>query len=199
MRSGAIQMPTSFRILISCLAILASTGDCLAQRFTVQQPVISQFGASTTVSVPDRGAAFLGGVSRQGFSRYSTGPFHPGSSIGRFTESRGASVSVYVHDFEELERQLLAGDSSSQRIPYRNVAPPRIGNGLRRTRPQSRANNLVAGQGQETNDLARDTAARAETSAEPPPTSITDTDYGRARMARRRNLDRALYGTRSYK
>ena len=100
-----------------CLAagIFVGAGqDAFAQFGTVQQPVVGRFGVSTTVSVPDRGRAHLGSVSRAGDSRKSFGPLGLGSSRGLFREHSGTSVGVTIHDFEETDRRLLG---KSRRYP----------------------------------------------------------------------------------
>lgn len=194
-------MAKCFQLLVGCLSVLAIMSDCSAQQLTVQQPVVGRFGIQTTVSVPDRGTALLGRVGRQGFSRYSTGPFRSGSSVGRFTEHRGASVSVYIHDFEELERQLLASSPRTQLPPDRlsgrsfRLRDPRL-----RQLPSKSATALTgisiresAGAGIPSN------SHRSTNSTGPAKTSIADTAYGRERMARRRNLDRMLQRVRNYR
>ena len=76
---------------------------------TVQLPTFSMFGVDTTVSVPDSGSTYLGGVDRA-------------SSDGNQLAARGAvwqplhrqpaeassmRVSAYVHDFQAMDEQLL--------------------------------------------------------------------------------------------
>lgn len=82
-----------------------------AQRATIQQPVVSTFGVNTTVSVPDRGRAHLGSLSRAGESRKAFGPFVRGSSRGSFRDHSSTSVGVRIHDFEEMDRRLLGRTS----------------------------------------------------------------------------------------
>lgn len=196
-------MKSYFQLLTGCLIVLATVDECSAQRLTVQQPVISRFGVQTTISVPDRGTALLGSVSRQGFSRYSTGPFRSGSSVGRFSEHQGASVSVYIHDFEELERQLLASSPVGQQTPQRlNVrTSERLPSRLTRhgAAPAESVSGISIGPTADTNASARLNNVRSTTAASAEKTSIADTAYGRARMSRRRNLERALYRVRSYR
>lgn len=167
-------MPHSFKIAAGCFLVAIATDSVCAQRLTVQQPVVSRFGVQTTVSVPDRGSVLLGSVSRAGVSRYSTGPFRSGSSVGRFTQHSRASVSVYIHDFEELERQLLA-NSHVSRAPV----------GQRSLLQQSRYSQPAIPGG--TTPSSTDRTA----------TSIAETAYGQARIARMRNLNKARAGLRS--
>jgi len=78
-----------------------------AQQITLQQPVVEQFGVMTTVSVPDRGRASLGGIKRGASSRIRQGPLPWGTSTGWEYSGSDLSVSVWIHDFEELDRQAL--------------------------------------------------------------------------------------------
>lgn len=79
---------------------------------TVQQPVVSNVGVSTTVSVPDRGTALLGGVSRSAATRSRYG-FWPrvGSSIGRTASSANITASVRIHDLRAMDEYLLGLDT----------------------------------------------------------------------------------------
>jgi hypothetical protein len=98
------------------LAALFFTSSAHAQ--VVQLPTFRFFGLSTTVSVPDRGSAYLGGVSRSAMSRSErgvpilsrvpvAGRAFGNRAIASHTETSGASVSAYIHDFEAMEDELL--------------------------------------------------------------------------------------------
>jgi hypothetical protein len=89
------------------LALMLSAETATAQNLTVQQPVFSNFSVSTTVSVPDRGGAYLGGVSRAGSSRRSFGPLRSGSSFGLFRDHSAASAHVTIHDMRAMDEFLL--------------------------------------------------------------------------------------------
>lgn len=77
------------------------------QAVIVQQPVVNTFSVGTSVSVPDRGEVFLGGVERVSES----------SSVSGFPRRRGAytrsasaslmSVRVFIHDFEAMDAAVL--------------------------------------------------------------------------------------------
>jgi hypothetical protein len=97
----------------------------------VQLPTFRFFGLSTTVSVPDRGSAYLGGVSRSAMSRSENGvpivghvPFagraFGNRAIAGRTETSGASVSAYIHDFGAMEEEL--GQAATV---ARHTRPPR--------------------------------------------------------------------------
>jgi hypothetical protein len=101
---------------------------------TVQLPTFSFFGVRTTVSVPDRGRVFMGGVNRAASGRNEFGtpllPFR-NRSIGMDRSASSTWMSVYVHDFEAMDKQLrgqatAAGVSTLQtsRLPAR--APQQI-------------------------------------------------------------------------
>lgn len=101
----------------ACGFWLAIVGDLSAQNLTVQQPVFGVTSAATTVSVPDRGRAYIGGVSRGATSRNSYGgPFRSGTNSGSEFSHQSMTASVFIHDFDELDRQALAiaGDAGSR-------------------------------------------------------------------------------------
>ncbi len=99
------------RSLPTLLLIAAAwpSASVRAQALTVQQPVFSNFSVNTTVLVPDRGGAFLGGVKRAGESRsvYGPWPLRVGSSRGMFREASNMSAHVWIHDSEAMDRMLL--------------------------------------------------------------------------------------------
>lgn len=100
-------------LLPAALVLILSPQAGQAQ-LTVQQPVFGVTSVATTVSVPDRGRAHLGSISRARDSRTSFGPFRPGTNIGLDREHSGMSVGVYIHDFEAMDRYLLnQGNSGS--------------------------------------------------------------------------------------
>lgn len=84
---------------------------CLPEKgfgqFAVQQPVFGVNSVSTTVSVPDRGRAHLGSISRARDSRTHFGPLRPGTNTGLDREHSGISAGVYIHDFEAMDQYLL--------------------------------------------------------------------------------------------
>ncbi len=103
--------------IIVCLAIVATTNSVQAQ--VVQLPTFRSFSVSTTVSVPDRGAAYLGGVTRGNWSSSSHGV--PGLShvpgAGRLFKNRSIASSVSsshgyasatIIDHAEMDRMVLA-------------------------------------------------------------------------------------------
>lgn len=96
------------------IAILSSVITLHAQDRAVQQPVVRQFGVGSSVSVPDRGRALLGGVSRGATStKRFGGPFRSGTNTGREFSNSSVSVSVYIHDFEAMDAALLNAAEAS--------------------------------------------------------------------------------------
>ena len=103
---------------------LAAFSDAVsAQNGTVQQPVFRRFSVGTTVSVPDRGGAFLGRVARAAESRSRFGPLRSGTSTGLFREHFGASAHVRIHDLRETDQRLLRQGVRSARIPTGRPLP----------------------------------------------------------------------------
>ena len=100
-------------LTIFAVTLISFTGgnSCDAQ-ITLQQPIFSQFSISTTVSVPDRGWAHLGGVKRAFSSRSQHGFFRPGSSIGHERMYSGMSAGVTIIDLGEMDRMILGYDPS---------------------------------------------------------------------------------------
>jgi len=98
------------------LAIAWVAEAALAQSTTVQLPTYRSFAVGTAVSVPDRGSVYLGGVNRaqSGMNEFGS-PLSPfrNRAFGSQRSASGVSVSVYIHDFEELERELLSRSGGS--------------------------------------------------------------------------------------
>jgi len=100
--------------------MFAFGGSALAQQqaTAVQLPTYSFFGLNTTVSVPDRGAAYLGGIKRAASGRNEFGvpmlgklPFFgrpfANRSIGMERSASHMHVTATIHDFEAMEEALL--------------------------------------------------------------------------------------------
>lgn len=108
---------TSFAPSLCCLALAGLATTSQAQ--VVQLPTFRTFSISTTVAVPDRGAAYLGGVTRGSWGSSSRGV--PGLSqvpgLNRAFTNRGYASSVSsshayatatIIDHAELDRMVLA-------------------------------------------------------------------------------------------
>lgn len=89
-------------------AMLCGGASAFAQSIVVQQPVVDLFSVSTVVTVPDRGSAFLGGISAARDQRVRWGFGPPGSSLGMERSHSGAWASVFIHDLEGMDAALLA-------------------------------------------------------------------------------------------
>ncbi|QDV51593.1 hypothetical protein Enr17x_36490 [Gimesia fumaroli] len=89
------------------IGVAAQCQQAQAQVLRIQQPIVQQFSADTTLSVPDRGSALIGGFSSGAIRSRQTGPFRRGSNYGHAFQSSTSSVSVYIHDFEAMDRMLL--------------------------------------------------------------------------------------------
>lgn len=85
----------------------------------IQLPSVGQTTAGTSVSVPDGGRALIGGTSRSvsSYSPRSTLPFGRGPvslnplfgspNFGRSTSGGSLSVSVHIHNLQEMDRAIL--------------------------------------------------------------------------------------------
>jgi hypothetical protein len=106
------------RVLLTVLAVSLWIEARQASAQVVQLPTFNFFGISTTVSVPDSGGAYLGGVSSSSMSRLERGlpgfgrmpfagrPFGDRAIAGR-TVASGVSISATIHDFEAMDEALL--------------------------------------------------------------------------------------------
>lgn len=107
-------------LLVIAAAILVSAGRVRGQgpqpqipafqpATTVQLPTFSVFTVQTTVSVPDGGGSYLGGLS-QGASGSNSRGFGPlrNRASGSSRAASGVSVSATIIDHEEIDRAILA-------------------------------------------------------------------------------------------
>ena len=76
---------------------------------TVQLPSFSVFTVQTSVSVPDGGGAYLGGLKSgaSSSSRYGIGPLR-NRGLGSTRSASGMSVSATIIDHDEIDRAILA-------------------------------------------------------------------------------------------
>lgn len=104
-------MKALYAFLIGIVAAVIP-GVVVAQQqpTTVQLPTYSYFSVGTTVSVPDRGSTYLGGVNRasSGMNEFGV-PLMPfrNRSIGSERSASNMRVSAYIHDFEAMEEAIL--------------------------------------------------------------------------------------------
>jgi hypothetical protein len=152
-------------------------GAAFAHAQVVQLPTYQVFSVGTTVSIPDRGAAYLGGVTRGGWSSSSRGV--PGLSqipgVNRLFTNRGIGSSVSsshayatatIIDHAEMDRMVLAeaaarrgevivATETDHRAAY-------LSEHVARTPKATEAMSLVAHRAESPNPAARIAAARAE-------------------------------------
>jgi len=110
---------TGCSMIICLMAVHIETAE--AQAVRIQQPIVQQFSMGTTLTVPDRGSALLGGIRSGAIHSRQSGPFRSGSRYGHSFQSSTSSVGVYIHDFEAMDQMLL---NSAPRIlrDSRNVS-----------------------------------------------------------------------------
>src|SRR4051812_20787869 len=96
------------------LAFSAALGQQPAT--TVQLPSFSVFTVQTSVSVPDRGAAYLGGLNSgaSSSSRFGNGPLS-NRGLGTSRTASGVSVSATIIDHDEIDRALLVEAAAKRR------------------------------------------------------------------------------------
>jgi hypothetical protein len=86
-------------------------------------PTFSVFTVQTTVSVPDRGGAYLGGISR-GRDAAATRGFGPLALRGLGSErgASGASVHATIIDHRERDAAVLAAVATKRMSPDKSLA-----------------------------------------------------------------------------
>ncbi|MBS0204605.1 MAG: hypothetical protein JSS49_17005 [Planctomycetes bacterium] len=93
---------------VSLIAIaLIGSSSALHAQLTVQQPVVGTTGVATSVSVPDRGSTFLGGVSSAQSFRNSYGPLRTGTGRGYGLSGGSMSAHVYIIDLHAMDEAIL--------------------------------------------------------------------------------------------
>ena len=78
---------------------------------TVQLPTFHYFGTSTTVLVPDRGAAYNGGINRSSYNSRSRGvPLMPWANraISRGAAAANTTTHAWIHDHQAMDEMLLS-------------------------------------------------------------------------------------------
>ena len=141
------------KVRLACLALGllgVAAGEVLAQPgLTVQLPTRKSFSVGTTVSVPDRGQVLLGGINRSSTGRNEFGVPMLGKvpylnrlfnnrSIGGSLSSSNVHATVFIHDFEAMEEDLLSRPTSTRRLSSLGPRRPRssaIAGGLQPRNP----------------------------------------------------------------
>lgn len=123
------------RALFSAVAITISVGIAsTASAQVVQLPTFGTFSVGTTVNVPDRGGALLGGVTRGASASIERGVPGLGNvpyagrlfrnrAIGTTRSPSTVSVHAYIIDFEAMDKALLA---EAERIREARQNDPRF-------------------------------------------------------------------------
>lgn len=104
-----------FRATVFAAALCLLLPSARAQNVAVQQPVLQDFSASTSVSVPDRGTALLGGVSSGAAGRTASGlgPFRNRDARGQGYTGSNVTTSVQILDLRAMDEALLATATTS--------------------------------------------------------------------------------------
>lgn len=117
----------ALRWLLSLVLFVLVASPVAAQN-AVQLPTLSSFRTGTTVSVPDRGSVYTGGVNRAADGRNEFGaPLLPfgNRSIGSERSASSVWTSVYIHDFQAMDEALLSrARGSTYRPPVRRSLTP---------------------------------------------------------------------------
>ena len=101
------------RRLVLIVFLLLVGRNSFAQQ-VIQQPVVGTTAVNTTVSVPDRGSALLGGISSAASRRAQYGPLRSGTNTGISRQATSISTHVYIHDLQAMDEALLnSGNSDS--------------------------------------------------------------------------------------
>lgn len=87
---------------------LAGSGFPGTASVTIELPTVDIATVQTTVTVPDRGAIYLGGVKRYSDEQRRAGPFPflNGRSRSRSAGTTSMTATVLIHNFDELEEDL---------------------------------------------------------------------------------------------
>jgi len=108
------------------LLSVGATSSAVAQ--TVQLPTFSYFSVPTTVSVPDQGSTYMGGIKRASSGRNEFGvpmlPFRPfkNTAIGQERSAMQTHMSVRIHDFDEMDQYLLNAPPKTTSLAH-NLPP----------------------------------------------------------------------------
>ncbi|MCH7725526.1 MAG: hypothetical protein IH991_03440 [Planctomycetes bacterium] len=111
-------------ILVGLFALASGGAACAQPATTIQLPEFNFFTVSTTVSVPDRGKAFLGGVKRARSERNEEGvpmigkvPYlgrlFRNTGIGRDLSSANIHVTATIIDLHEMDEEILGRFAAS--------------------------------------------------------------------------------------
>lgn len=119
-------MPSTLRTAMLCLSCAMWCPVAVAQQVVAQgeiiRPEFSTFTAGTSVSVPDRGSMYLGGLDSAREARTEFGPGLRNHGIGRNTAAQNSGVRVFIFDPAEWE-EALALDAAGVAERRRPLTP----------------------------------------------------------------------------
>ncbi len=102
------------RFVLPTVCLLLGSSSILQGQVTVQQPVVGSTGVATSVSVPDRGTTFLGGVNSAASSRTSYGPVRTGTTRTSSLTATSITASVHIIDLQAMDEAIL---NSAPEVP----------------------------------------------------------------------------------
>jgi hypothetical protein len=116
------------RFQIGCFLLLVFALAMAARAQTVQLPSFSNFSVDTTVVVPDRGSASLGGNSRMATGSTDVNGIPRQRAIGLGQQTGRQQVMAQIHDPREADAALLgqaggARGATNDRRPSTALAP----------------------------------------------------------------------------
>jgi hypothetical protein len=164
-----------------CLALLIVPAHGAWAQVVVQLPTFTSFTVLTTVMVPDSGGAYMGGVRRAASGRSQFGaPWLRGNvATGSERQAAGMHMTATIHDFETLDKALLAGGA-------RRFVPPQgeVGRKLAQARESSAGVGIASVDELKRQQAAAETAQNAEALAliEKARTAETEGKLGLARI-----------------
>lgn len=119
MRTAGIHCTWAF-----AAGLLLGGGPAGAQQgVTLQLPTFSFFSVATTVVVPDRGGAYMGGVGRvsSGRSRFGRPGGGGQTAFGFERHAAGLHASAHIHDLRGMDEALRRGSETDRtRSPLLN-------------------------------------------------------------------------------
>jgi hypothetical protein len=102
-----VHKDSAMKTIIAIVVLFSGAAVAHAQALNVQQPVVGTTSVQTTVSVPDRGSVFLGGVSSAASGRQSNGPLRTGTSRGYAMSASSMRASVFIMDLHAMDEAIL--------------------------------------------------------------------------------------------
>lgn len=105
------------RVFLSAILVVLGSTSVLPAQVTVQQPAVESIGVSTSVSVPDRGRIFMGGVNSATSSRQSNGPLRTGTSREYSLSASSITVGVTIIDIHAMDEAILNSVPDSPALP----------------------------------------------------------------------------------